>query len=398
MTQRNKIIQSLCSTLSVDLLNLLIPLVTLPVLTRAIGIELYGQYLLFIAVATFLTTVLDFGTNYMGVRLVNNVTRSKVKIKIFSEFQFIRLVILFILLALFSLSIPIFETEKDIVLLLAVYLIGSYLMADWYYFAFKKIKLYGILQVVLKVSSLVYIVYFIDSNSDFYTLLMVTALIQLIGGLISVSLRIKQVKLVVLLNKRGIIRVRQTWFAFISVLMPNLYNSLPFIYVGNNYSTTTFGFYAIAYRLSSIAITLQNTITKTLFPFIESNNESKINLLLCLNLMVAIPSVIIIFVFGQELVYFITGESIVETVYLKLLIISSIFIGVTNSLMAAHYFPLGKSKLFGNITTTVALVSIIPTTLLINYSGILGGCLSLFLARALMMFTSLFYSTKLVKS
>ncbi|TOP20771.1 hypothetical protein CGH20_25060, partial [Vibrio parahaemolyticus] len=48
---------------------MLIPIITMPIITRAIGLELYGQYLLFVTMLTFGHTIIDYGVQYSGVRV-----------------------------------------------------------------------------------------------------------------------------------------------------------------------------------------------------------------------------------------------------------------------------------------------------------------------------------------
>lgn len=52
----------------IDLIGLVIPIVTMPLLTRTLGATSYGIYLLILTVLYFGHTIIDYGTHYTSVR------------------------------------------------------------------------------------------------------------------------------------------------------------------------------------------------------------------------------------------------------------------------------------------------------------------------------------------
>ena len=68
MTVKKQFFSNLLGIGLIDGLNLLIPLLTIPILSRVFGPSEYGVYLLILTIVTFGYTFIDYSSNYVGVR------------------------------------------------------------------------------------------------------------------------------------------------------------------------------------------------------------------------------------------------------------------------------------------------------------------------------------------
>ena len=381
MIINEKILKRLVSTLSVDGANLIVPLITLPILTQTLGLSLYGEYLLFLMMGTFLVTIIDFGIGYIGVRKIVDCKSPELKAKIFSQFQGVRWII-FIAVSILIFTLSQF-VNYQLSVLLVCYLLGTLLFSEWYFFAFHKIKQFALLQLSLKISQLIFIIFFIDQDS-FNLLIEMTAITQLLIGVVACALH-KGYHPPTMRLSVTVVRAKQALPSFLTVLMPNSFNSLPYLYIGHFSTTGEFAYYAIAHRLTSIIINIQSTVTKTIFPLLSKSNHHELRALFSLNIMIAIPSILVCLLLGNEFIKLLTGDENNNPVYLSLLVISSLFVGVTNTLMSGYYFLHGRSSQYGKIVSVISLTSFIYTVPLIYFLDVVGCCLSLVIARLLMM-------------
>ncbi|MFH1561390.1 MAG: oligosaccharide flippase family protein, partial [Patescibacteria group bacterium] len=84
-------------------------LISTAVLTRSLGVELYGDYVFLLAACLFLTSIADWGTQIIGVR---ELSRSQDKSKLFASLLGLRLLIAFLVLLTalpFVLFLPAFN-------------------------------------------------------------------------------------------------------------------------------------------------------------------------------------------------------------------------------------------------------------------------------------------------
>ncbi|HBA9762166.1 TPA: oligosaccharide flippase family protein, partial [Escherichia coli] len=65
---KNEFVSNLIGLGSVNVLNLIIPIITMPILSRALGGDGYGIVLLFSSVTIFMMIIVDYSVNINGVR------------------------------------------------------------------------------------------------------------------------------------------------------------------------------------------------------------------------------------------------------------------------------------------------------------------------------------------
>lgn len=96
-------------------ISLVVSLLTTGLLTRKLGTEIYGEFILITAMSTFFDTLADFGTSIIGVREASKKETEAERIKVWSNMALLRLI-----LAGFSLGLgliliyswPDFETIR----------------------------------------------------------------------------------------------------------------------------------------------------------------------------------------------------------------------------------------------------------------------------------------------
>lgn len=81
-------------------LSVLVSLITTGILTRKLGVAVYGQYILIVSLSVFFDALADFGTSIIGVREASKVESEAERVKIWSNVAILRL-----LMAVFSLGL-----------------------------------------------------------------------------------------------------------------------------------------------------------------------------------------------------------------------------------------------------------------------------------------------------
>ena len=153
------------------IISFVFPLITLPYLTRVIGVEKFGAIAFATAVIVIVETVVDWGFNYTATR---DAARAREDIdvvsQIFSEVIFSKLTLMAICFFLLFSLLPLFSLSKETELLLLLtfaYIPGHILFPEWLFQAFEQMKYITILNVLSKLIFTVLVFVVIREQSDY---------------------------------------------------------------------------------------------------------------------------------------------------------------------------------------------------------------------------------------
>ncbi|WP_162270792.1 oligosaccharide flippase family protein [Photobacterium damselae] len=388
VNDRKEIVKNLISLGSLDILSLLIPLLTMPILTRALGVSKYSEFLLFVTILAFGQTVVDFGVNFVGIRDVSKTINCSEKIRRkYTEYQTIRFLFLIIYIALlivyfyFSMGSVIYNIQFII-----PYFLGYILLSSWFYQAINKANILLCFTLLIQITIAIYIVFFINEKTSLEMLKYSYSYSYLFIGMLSFSYIYLKYRVDVLCFNTCIIKnkISNGYKVFIGILAPNLYNSLPFIIVGGIYSSSEFSSYAIAMKICGVLFTIQNVISKSIYPVISRTSSIKVGSIIKSNLLVSLPFVFIFYFFSNPILEFVLNIELYNTFYIKVLLLSMIFVGLANSLTSGYFLPNKLDNEYRNISLRVSLISAIITIILVSLYGIFGCAIGLFIARFLL--------------
>lgn len=155
---------------SMQMVNYIVPLITLPYLTRHIGFYNYGVLSTAINIIFYVILVVDFGFNLSATREVSKYKNNKSKIsKIYTDVIFAKVILFFISMSLVSViieSIPTYEKITELVYLMVPQVISSILFPIWLYQGLEKISYAALLNMIGKILTIPLLVLFVNSSND----------------------------------------------------------------------------------------------------------------------------------------------------------------------------------------------------------------------------------------
>jgi O-antigen/teichoic acid export membrane protein len=388
MKTKKEILNNLLSLGSIDVLGLLIPLITLPILTRALGAELYGQYFLFLTMINLGRTAIDYGVQYSGVRDINkHIKRNKRIVFFYENYQGLRFLIFCAYCVLLVAYAFLFLDEKYIFLVCIsgiAYLFGYFLMSSWFFIAVGETKWLLISSLLTKLTLLFIIVFFIHDTNGFNLLIYFTGFSTLILSFFLFFKIKKRYKCHVFSISISFRLLNKGKDIFIGLLAPNLYNSVPIIILGSISDPLHFSKFAIATRVCGIINSFQGVIAKSIFPVLARRKGVYVHKIMLINILFALPAFLIIIFYGELLLSFFLGEEIgADNKFLNILVIGVIFIAISNSISQGFFVPNGYDRIYRNISIRVSLIAFFINIILIYYYGLLGGAIGLTIARCL---------------
>lgn len=388
MSHKKEFIKNIFSFGSIDILGLLIPIITMPILTRALGSEQYGVYMLFITITYFGYTIIDYGTQYTAVRtLAKNRENQREVEHIFKETQGLRLFLYLVYSIIVLIYYIVFSNHSSNYILAfatLVYLLGYVLTPVWFYQGIGSVDSIMKISIISKLINLGVILFIVKSPADMYLVIVSLCVPMLFGGIFLSTLAYKRFHV----GTPNFYFLKQSLYngkdVFLGLLAPNLYNAIPTILLGTIYPPAEFANFAIASRLASVIVTIQNVIAKAAYPIIAIIKKNQVNRLLFLNFFISIIPIILIYTMGNWMLTFFLGPDFEDvSQYLFILCIGIVFIGLSNAISQGYFLPNGHDRLYRDISLKASLISGLIVMTLIYFYGLLGGAIAITLARLL---------------
>lgn len=154
----------------VQVLNTILPILTIPYLVRVIGLDKVGVITLALATVAYFEQIVDFGFTLIGVKLlIENKSNNKISELFCSVFIIqttLSIISFFILLILYFL-IPIVKVEWYVYLFTFLGVISQAITPTWFYQGLDKLKSLTILTLFIKIISTIAIFYFIKLEENY---------------------------------------------------------------------------------------------------------------------------------------------------------------------------------------------------------------------------------------
>lgn len=156
--------------LLMQVVNYLVPLVTLPYLTRCLGFYNYGVLNVAINIILYIILVVDFGFNLSATREISKYKNNNIKItKIYSDVIFSKITLFItsvIFVSFFIEFMPTYKAISGLVYIMIPQVISSVLFPIWLYQGLEKIGYAALLNVIGKIVTIPLLMIFVKSHND----------------------------------------------------------------------------------------------------------------------------------------------------------------------------------------------------------------------------------------
>lgn len=378
-----------------QLLSYVFPLVTVSYVSQCLGVTNIGTYSYTYSTVYLFMLLGMLGINNYGNREIARVRDDKQACS-FIFFSIYKLQLLTVGLASIGYVIYIqcivSEYEK-LFWLQAIYLFSACLDVNWFYFGLEKFKLTITRNCIIKVASLILILFFVRTEADLaqYTVIM--------AG----STFLSQLYLILILH-RYIVNVHTTLhdslhhlrgccILFIPVLAFGIYRVMDKTMLGAMATVTELGYYENAERLINIPISIINALGTVMLPrmsyllknhSVESTKAiyASMKLALLLSCMMAagiflVSNDIVVVLFGYD--FYKSGEII------RILSITILASAWANVIRTQYLIPSGKDTIYVISTIGGAVVNLLLNIVLIPQYGAYGACLGTIAAEYFVM-------------
>jgi PST family polysaccharide transporter len=334
------IIHNFTALFTVQIFSYLFPFITIPYLTLKLGIIAFGKYGLYLAVISFVDSLVSYGfrvsaTNQIAQNSEDVSSISSIATSVFIAKIGIVLAILFLLFI--SFQIDLIRSEIRFYLIGIGFIVGNLLLPVWLYQGMQKMVYITYSSVLAKCIFTALIFWRVKSSEDLFWVVGAHSFAYFVSGVLAFVASIKLFKL--RLRWPGIGEVRDQMSiglsVFLAQLSVSLYSNLNLIVFGTFASDISLGIYAITEKVYKLGITIAAPFNRAIFPHLAKlRNDSKSGytvelskLVKPLSLVFAILS-ITVFLFAPEIIGFLMEHSVNHEVAISSLRILSVGICV----------------------------------------------------------------------
>lgn len=384
------LLQNCISLFTLQGLNYILPLVTIPYLLRILGPDKYGTVLFVASFVTYFQILTDYGFNLSATRNISLHKDNGEKVsEIFSSVIVIKGVLClvsFIILSILTLSIMKFRVDYYIYLISFIMVIGNALFPIWFFQGIEKMKYITYINIIAKSIFTILIFFIIKKSDDYIKLILLNSLSALSIGIYSFIFVLKKFDITFLWPSIRCIEkeFKDGWYIFTtSMLSSTLTNSGVFI-LGIFTSKEIVGYYGAIDKLVKAFIGMFAPITQAIFPHISSKfkisyKEGKQEVfkfgkyVMLMTIFVAS----IMFLFHEPIVLLICSSKYLP--YSNILKYMSfwLILSVLNNFIGIQYLiGTGNGKCYSKCFTISAVVTMSIYLLLVNhisYYAIIAG-------------------------
>ncbi|CAD6366513.1 hypothetical protein SHEWT2_04107 [Shewanella hafniensis] len=330
---------------SLNLVNLIIPIMLIPFLSRLMGEEDYGYVMYITTVQLFIALFLDYSFNVTSVKEYVQESDVYKKRLILIETQFSRLILaIFAIILLYFYTLLSNGSVKDLLYYVLPFVIGHFLISPWYHQAESKLLLMGLILVLSRCLHLAIVLFFSDDSYAQSIVLSSQTYTYLLAGIVlnfksfkSYSYNCLNVTYFINLLFCSLIRIKKSFLLFLADFSPNLYTNIPTILLADMISKTSYFQYNIAVKIIGVGLMIQTIVAKSLFPILCKNDDAKQKIVFIINFFPTILFIMPMLYYSDEIYNIITGaQSEIFHVYIKIMSVGMIF-GVLGNYLGQNY-------------------------------------------------------------
>tara|TARA_B100000795_G_scaffold179157_1_gene135591 strand:+ start:47 stop:1306 length:1260 start_codon:yes stop_codon:yes gene_type:complete len=309
------------SLTSLKVLTYILPLITFPYLIRVLGIEKFGLIMFAQATMYYFEIVVDFGFNLSATREValNAKKPNKLNEIISAVFSIKFMLLLFSFLVLIVVVNLFDRFLQDFLLYYYSFLkvIALAFFPVWFFQGIEKMKYITLIDIISKSIFTVLIFVFVQSESDYILVPLISGVGYIIGTIFSLIYLFKRFKKSFIICSFSVLKkyFNDSLMFFLSRVSVSLYTTSNAFFLGLVTSNIMVGYYAVAEKLYMVIRQLYQPIVQVIYPYMSKSKNVKFfkklyPIIISLNFI----GVYVLWVYAPEIIFMVTNETFLETV------------------------------------------------------------------------------------
>jgi polysaccharide transporter, PST family len=391
MTDKKRLIENFSALTFMQLLNYVLPFVTLPYLARVLNAEGYGVYLFSQAFIQYFIVLVDFGFDLSATREISLNRNNPKKIsEIVSSVLGVKIILTIIsLIILITLLFFISTLRKHWIIHLLNFgmVVGNMFFSMFFYQGIEKMKFITIFNVSVKIFFTLTLFLFVKKPSDLLLVPLFNSMGYLLVGVVSliVIVTVFKVNLKVPTKLEVVKQMKNSAQFFWSRVAVSIYTTSNTFIIGLVMGPVAAGVFGSADKIFRGIISLYQPLNNVLYPYIAHTKNIKLyKKLFQFSVLLNFVVVLITILSSDFIVKLVFGDSFKDSaILLKIFMLAASFLMPSILLGYPLLGALGYSKEVNNSTIIASLIHIILLVMSIPF-------LSVKLVAFYVLFTELF--------
>ncbi|OTG90620.1 flippase [Acinetobacter sp. ANC 3832] len=388
--EKRKFLGNFFSLATLQGLNYILPLLTLPYLVRVLGVEKFGLLAFATAIIGYFIVLTDYGFNFTATRDVSLHRDNNEKLnEIFSSVMIIKFVLCTISLLILTVLIICFNkfnADPWLYYLTFGTVFGQILFPVWFFQGVEQMRYITIINIIAKTFFTIAIFLMVKHSSDYLLVPLLTSLGAIFAGLYSlflihksfnISFKLQEINVVVSYLKGGS-------NLFLTSALGNLLTSSGTVILTFVSTSTVVGYYSAAEKLFRAIVGLFTPITQALYPIScrklaqQITAQSYIKRVGIVIGGMAMFVSLIVALLSEKIITFVYGVAFQSYSYILAVMMIWLFFGVINNIIGIQYLSASRKDKFYTASFLVAgLVTVLLNLVLIPHLLINGILISM---------------------
>lgn len=349
-----------------QIVSYVIPLVSLPYLSRVLGVEKFGIVFWAQSCIMYFRMFTEYGFNFSAVRkiAVNHNNKQKIS-NIFNAVMGVKLILIvisLIFLTLLIFTIPKFRSEWLLFYLTFFLVIGDAIYPMWYFQGIEHMKYVTFSKIISQLIFLLLIFIFVKSPADYLLVAVLNSLGFLVAGGIGIYMAIKRfnLKLAIPSMENVISEFKYSTEFFFANASSSLYTNTNSFVLGLVASPLFVGYYVAAEKIFQAVHNLTAPVGVALYPYIsKTKNVPLYKKIFYIMSIIMLFSIIIIWLISPQLIKTFYGiEMLPAYKTLRIFCITVLFSSISGLIGYPLVAAMGYTKLVNRSLSVAAFLHI----------------------------------------
>jgi PST family polysaccharide transporter len=377
----------------------LFPLLTLPYLTRVLGLETYGILVFAQAVLFYAVLVTDYGfhlsaTRTLSLRLGRGESISDVVSTVFAAKLILAASSLGIIASL-SFLLPSLEPHRMHLMAASSLVAGSLLFPQWFYQGIQRMKWVAAMTLIGRAVFLILLFVMVDGPEDVTSAIFLQSGSGMLTGLISLFMmkRLQSFEWI-LPTWNGILQqLRDGWFVFLSQISTTFFLNTNILFLNHFATLDAVGRYGVAERLIKALVGLSIPISTSIYPHVTQLFDSSRTAAMAFLRKTAIYGSLLMggvsiatFIWAEQITWLATGSTELRVaLLLRILSILPLSVFLDNLFGTQILLGTGHDKQMMRSLIRTSVVAITVGLLFIPPFGDVGAALAFLIAEIVLL-------------
>lgn len=388
-------------------MNILAPLITLPLVVRALGSDGMGKIAIASSILSYFMILGSSGLTSFGNRLISKEDDNlDLTIKFSRVFNlqviYTTISILLFLLYIFTLGIDL----KIILLISIIQLVSSYFDFTWFFYGINEIKSIAIRNIFIKFLGIISIYLYVNKPEDIINYLWILGLSSLFANISILFFLIEkiEIKRALFYFRLNISDIKSSLFIILPLFIMAIYSNIDrFIIYGFLKKFDEVGIYDVGMKIISIFAILIISLRPIMISKISKNitDVSRIEFLvtksISLVFYISIPIIILLNLNIEKFISLFLGNKFIDSaIIIRILSIQILFTGIGDIFVNQILISMGKEKKILKIITILCLILVSLYITLVPIFGIYGASFGSVIAHFIILFLEFNYVKKYI--